>query len=354
MPFRNSGAYGSQQYAAFADPNGFDFIYDMGSDSLMSPYAFPLMSPDAACEYTPLPLLSPSTNPTATTDVVMDLMLSSPTPSPPQYSYSLAGTPASQQFAASNQSDSLSPLEITNFTSPPQDQETQYTPSAGISVKSDDTSPSAHQSYLNQQQVSAEPLSHGQKRNASFLGPDSPSAPLNQVTLVGLQQQRSAASSNSPPAVPVKSRQSSTERSPEGISDEALQAPETAAARVRTTDSAKVRHNIVERRYRENINAQVDLLRESIVATVHSKEEQQGVSASRLGADELKRLTKAAVIAAATTQIRRARTENERLLDEHRSLQAQVQELESLVKCGDCPLMKLTVDLSLESPTEPP
>ncbi|KAH0280632.1 hypothetical protein KCU71_g17090, partial [Aureobasidium melanogenum] len=125
-------------------------------------------------------------------------------------------------------------------------------------------------------------------------------------------------------------------------------------ARVRTTDSAKVRHNIVERRYRENINAQVDVLRESIVATVHSKEEQQGGSASRLGADELKRLTKAAVIAAATKQIRRARTENERLLDEHRALQAQIRELESLVKCGDCPLMKLTVDLSLESPTQPP
>ncbi|KAG9888697.1 hypothetical protein KCU94_g16083, partial [Aureobasidium melanogenum] len=148
----------------------------------------------------------------------------------------------------------------------------------------------------------------------------------------------------------IKSRQSSSAGSPE----EASQPFDAAAARVRTTDSAKVRHNIVERRYRENINAQVDVLRESIVATVHSKEEQQGGSASRLGADELKRLTKAAVIAAATKQIRRARTENERLLDEHRALQAQIRELESLVKCGDCPLMKLTVDLSLESPTQPP
>lgn len=360
MPYRNSGAYASQQYAAFADPNGFNFTYDVGSDNLMSPYAFPLMSPDASCQYTPLALTPPPNSAAA----IMNLVSS--TPSPPQYSYSLAGTPASQQFTASNQSDSLSPLEIGSFTTPPQDQDIQCPSSAGALVQSDENpaiavAAAARRSHLDQQQVPApmanpDALFHGQKRNASFLGPDSPViSNMNPLVSAGIQQQPSASSSTSPPAIPIKSRQSSTDGSPEGIPDDAVQAPETAAAaRVRTTDSAKVRHNIVERRYRENINAQVDLLRESIVATVHSKEEQQGVSASRLGADELKRLTKAAVIAAATKQIRRARTENERLLDEHRSLQAQVQELESLVKCGDCPLMKLTVDLSLESPTQPP
>lgn len=73
---------------------------------------------------------------------------------------------------------------------------------------------------------------------------------------------------------------------------------------------------------------------------------------SRLGADELKRLTKAAVIAAATQQIKRARSENDKLLDEHRDLQAQIKELEKLVKCGECPLMQLSVDMHLESPSQ--
>jgi len=339
MPFRNPGAYG----AAFADPNGFDFGYDVGSDSLMNPYGFPLMSPDASCQYT-----SPAL------PVPMSSIMMVNTPSPPEYSFSLAGTPESQQFAAnSTQSDSLSPLEINNFTSPAQDQDVQYPPSAGASVHSDGNAAAARRSYLDM--ANAEVRSHGQKRNASYLGTESPpTSNLSAAAPMASQQQTPATSSASPPAVPVKSRRSSTDASPEGIHDEILPLATDGTPRVRTTDSAKVRHNIVERRYRENINAQVDLLRESIVATVHAKEEQQGVSASRLGADELKRLTKAAVIAAATKQIRRARTENERLLEEHRSLQAQVQELESLVKCGDCPLMKLTVDLSLESPTQPP
>ncbi|CAD0082851.1 unnamed protein product [Aureobasidium vineae] len=313
MPWRKSDAYGSQPYSAFSDPSGFDFTFDVGSDNFMSPYAFPHMSPDSAW------------------------------------------TPTSQQFATSAQSDSLSPLEINNFTSPTQDQDLQYAPSTNPSVHSDGSSLAAfsvRQSYLDQQKPSTQlldpsDLSHGQKRNASFLDFETPQVPAERN---GDQQQSLTTPSTSSPAVAIKSRQSSSAGSPE----DASQTSDAAAARVRTTDSAKVRHNIVERRYRENINAQVDVLRESIVATVHSKEEQQGGSASRLGADELKRLTKAAVIAAATKQIRRARTENERLLDEHRSLQAQIRELESLVKCGDCPLMKLTVDLSLESPTQPP
>ncbi|KAI5250552.1 hypothetical protein E4T42_04943 [Aureobasidium subglaciale] len=311
MPWRNPDAYGSQQYAAFADPNGFNFTYDVGSDSFMSPYAFPHMSPESAW------------------------------------------TPASQQFATSNQSDSLSPLEINNFTSPIQDQDLQYAPSANVSLQSDENPHAAFTSirhpYSNQQKPSAQMANYnnpslGHKRDASFLERESPQN-LNEKT--SDSQKRLSVSSTSPPAGPVKSRRSSSDEDNTQISD-------TAASRVRTTDSAKVRHNIVERRYRENINAQVDVLRDSIVATVHSKEEQQGGSASRLGADELKRLTKAAVIAAATKQIRRARTENERLLDEHRSLQAQIRELEGLVKCGDCPLMKLTVDLSLDSPSQPP
>jgi len=284
----------------------------------------------------------------------MDLLLSSP--STPRYSYSVAGTPTSQQFATSNQSDSLSPLEINNFTSPAQNQDLHYAPSTNPSVHSDgtcDVAFSVSQSYLEQQKPSTQMAdlsipTQGQKRNASFLDFEPPQA----LPQHNDDQQKSLTTlSTSSPIVPIETRQSSTTDSPE----DASQTPDAAAAaRVRTTDSAKVRHNIVERRYRENINAQVDVLRESIVATIHSKEEQQGGSASRLGADELKRLTKAAVIAAATKQIRRARTENERLLDEHRSLQAQIRELESLVKCGDCPLMKLTVDLSLESPTQPP
>jgi hypothetical protein len=284
----------------------------------------------------------------------MDFLVSSPSSS--IYLYSIPGTPTSQQFAASNQSDSLSPLEVNNFTSPTQDQDLQYASSANPPVRTDGNSVApfpVRQSYLDQQKSSPQMAdsdipSHGQKRDASFL--DS-AAPQVLTEHNSNQQQSLAPGSTSPLPVPTKTRQTSSTGSPE---DACKTSDAAAVTRVRTTDSAKVRHNIVERRYRENINAQVDVLRESIVATIHSKEDQQGGSISRLGADELKRLTKAAVIAAATKQIRRARTENERLLDEHRSLQAQIRELESLVKCGDCPLMKLTVDLSLESPTQPP
>lgn len=137
-------------------------------------------------------------------------------------------------------------------------------------------------------------------------------------------------------------RQSSTGSASEMSESGQTDGDKASSSRTRTTDQAKVRHNIVERRYRDNINAQVDVLRDSIVATMEAK-------SSRLGADELKRLTKAAVIAAATHQIKRARIENDKLLNENRELQAQIAELEKLVKCGECPLMQLSVDMHLNS-----
>lgn len=165
-----------------------------------------------------------------------------------------------------------------------------------------------------------------------------------------VQPAESLDTSISPPvAVPV--RHDSVDSNSEASDAGKAKREQSEAARTRTTDSAKVRHNIVERRYRENINAQVDVLRDSIVATMQVKDEQNGTSSSRLGADELKRLTKAAVIAAATQQIKRARSENDKLLDEHRLLQAQIRELEKQVKCGECPLMQLSVDMGLESPS---
>ncbi|KAH0251680.1 hypothetical protein KCU91_g19176, partial [Aureobasidium melanogenum] len=143
MPWRNSDAYGSQPYAAFTDPNGFNFTFDVGSDNFMSPYAFPHMSPDSAW------------------------------------------TPTSQQFATSNQSDSLSPLEINNFTSPTQDQDLQYAPSTNASVHSDGSSIPAfsiRHSYPDQQKSSTQmidssDLSQGQKRNSSFLDFEAPQVP---------------------------------------------------------------------------------------------------------------------------------------------------------------------------------
>ncbi|GAB7348422.1 hypothetical protein MBLNU459_g6848t1 [Dothideomycetes sp. NU459] len=319
MPFRNADTYGPYGYTDFTSPGAYPFSYDMGNDQYMSPYGLPYMSGS-----------EPS----------------------PQQNWS----PASQ--TQGSRSDHLSPLEASFAHSTPSDmtgtldQNVTGPFSSTAVVPQDDM---LQKSSPQMDQTSAIPdfqvYPTGLKRNAShFVETQNHHSPATttesevQAMKISTSPQTSVNSIEYAVAVPGDSR-NSAEKS------------ELETARVgEDVDKAeaKIRHNIVERRYRENINAQVDVLRDSIVATMQAKNDQSGSSSSFLGADELKRLTKAAVIAAATQQIKRARSDNEKLLEEHRALQAQIQQLEAQVKCGDCPLVQLTFDMGLENPVEQP
>lgn len=257
------------------------------------------------------------------------------------------GTPTSQN--PSQNSESLSPLEL-NFG----------TPASNGTASSIATPANREQLPLERVPIPSPNVSNREPGNEAMQQQALSDSKMftngasqfrdgnNQIILTNTAVPVAKLDDNLPPAfVPV--RHNSTDSS-SGVSDSGrAKTDQSENTRTRTTDSAKVRHNIVERRYRENINSQVDVLRDSIVATMQVKDEQNGTSSSRLGADELKRLTKAAVIAAATQQIKRARSENDKLLDEHRTLQAQIKELEKQVKCGECPLMTLSIDMGLES-----
>lgn len=263
---------------------------------------------------------------------------------------SYSGTPTSQNQGS--QSDALSPLEISYAQGTPdvigivsQDALRPSSSSSSSTLAGQEnvlraTSQSAAQAGNVQDRESRK---IGQKRNASYLA----EIQTNQSSAIAVSEKQ-ATKINAPleESVSLKGSKSATRHESQTLGDK----PELA----RTADTAKVRHNIVERRYRENINAQVDVLRDSIVATMQARDDQQGTSSSFLGADELKRLTKAAVIVAATQQIKRARSSNERLLEEYQALQAQIKNLESQVKCGECPLMQLTFDMGLENPIQQP
>lgn len=111
--------------------------------------------------------------------------------------------------------------------------------------------------------------------------------------------------------------------------------------------SFRARHNIIERRYRENLNTQIESLRKSMIAL--SRQEDTAYTAQGL-----RHLTKAAVIAAATDEIKRTEADNQRLLEENERMLAQIQELERHVLCGACPLMQLMSDMNLANGEQQP
>lgn len=111
------------------------------------------------------------------------------------------------------------------------------------------------------------------------------------------------------------------------------------------------RHNVVERRYRENLNSQIETLRKSMTALAR----QEGTHSldSAYSPAGIRNLTKTSVIAAATEQIKRAQTENERINQENNRLESQIADLEKLVMCHACPLLQMMGDVNLQGPVMP-
>jgi hypothetical protein len=101
---------------------------------------------------------------------------------------------------------------------------------------------------------------------------------------------------------------------------------------------ARVPHNQVEKKYRENVNAQLEALRRVVPSQNQSSFD--GADIEDIGGSSARQPSKAAVLASATSYIRQLEKDNARMIEEMAALKTQNETLQSLVKCEDCSLMK--------------
>lgn len=99
----------------------------------------------------------------------------------------------------------------------------------------------------------------------------------------------------------------------------------------------RVPHNLVERRYRDNLNNQIEQLR----LTLPSLRDAQpsGCETEDIVTIGPRMPSKAVIISTAATYIKDLETERERLLDATKALQGQVSSLQKLVRCEDCSML---------------
>lgn len=106
------------------------------------------------------------------------------------------------------------------------------------------------------------------------------------------------------------------------------------AAHHRPVSRSRVPHNLVERRYRDNLNNQIDRLRlmlPSLCDLQPSSDLCEDSCSPRMP-------SKATIIQTATTYIQDIRKERDRLLDTNKALQDQVTDLQKLLRsCGEEP-----------------
>jgi len=110
-------------------------------------------------------------------------------------------------------------------------------------------------------------------------------------------------------------------------------------------------HNLVERRYRNHLNGQIDALR-LVVPSVREDVDEADVEDSSV---PLRPPSKADIICAGTAHIKALESEKARMLRHNAKLQEQVAGLQKLVKCDDCSILQYLSSLQLNiTPDERP
>lgn len=111
----------------------------------------------------------------------------------------------------------------------------------------------------------------------------------------------------------------------------------------------RVPHNLIERRYRDNLNAQIEELRSNLPtlrdAYSCNNDVEDCVVPPRIP-------SKAVVISSASDYIKQLESEQARLLERNQALVEQVEGLQRLVKCDDCSVLKYLSSLSVEAQTQ--
>lgn len=103
----------------------------------------------------------------------------------------------------------------------------------------------------------------------------------------------------------------------------------------------RVPHNLVERRYRDNLNNQIESLR-LVLPNLRDAQLPCPTALDPLGLDDAagpRMPSKAVIINTAATYIKDLENERARLLDATKALQEQNASLQKLVRCEDCNVM---------------
>lgn len=103
-------------------------------------------------------------------------------------------------------------------------------------------------------------------------------------------------------------------------------------------------HHVIERRYRENLNSQIESLRAAVpTASACLTPDMEDIGGANSGS-AIRPLSKAAVIAHAAEYMRQLSAQNQEVERMNRELRVTVEALRRLVNCEDCGMVQQIVD----------
>jgi len=128
-----------------------------------------------------------------------------------------------------------------------------------------------------------------------------------------------------------------------------LKSTSTSPPPATSKSKGRVPHNQVEKKYRENVNAQLEALRRVVPVSKQQLVGFDGLDIEDL-ASSARQPSKAVVLSSATAYIKQLEKDNAQLREEMAALKAQNSTLQSLVKCDDCSLMNYVRRWKIQAP----
>ena len=116
------------------------------------------------------------------------------------------------------------------------------------------------------------------------------------------------------------------------------------ASVVSVSKEKRLPHHVIERRYRENLNSQIESLRAAVPSTSACLTLDMEDIGSSNSTSAIRPLSKAAVIAHAAEYMRQLSAQNEEVERVNRELRVTVEALKRLVNCEDCGVVQQIVD----------
>lgn len=142
---------------------------------------------------------------------------------------------------------------------------------------------------------------------------------------------------------PIIKQDVSDETSPVETPASSVDSPKLGSANTGVKEK-RLPHHVIERRYRENLNSQIESLRAAVPSTSSCLTLDMEDIGSNNVTSAIRPMSKAAVIAHAAEYMQQLAAQNEEVERMNRELRVTVEALRRLVNCEDCGVVQQIVD----------
>ncbi|KIX08070.1 uncharacterized protein Z518_02725 [Rhinocladiella mackenziei CBS 650.93] len=246
-----------------------------------------------------------------------------------------------------------------NFTTLPPIEECTSVPCITQSTNPNETmitSDSVSVSLHSRPSISARTSSGNTSSHSSPLRRSSGSSNDNPVQSVPLPPRRSAAAAAAAAAARRRTRTSTTTTSTNTIASDDEEEPATAKpiapSKADAKQRAKQAHSLVERKYRENLNAKIAQLHNTLQSSHYGPkigDDADSDAPAAANAIPTGKVRKSDVLTEAMNYVNQTEVEMRHMENEIHRLSERVRVLEKLVRCEDCSLLKQMVNLQVQA-----